>query len=236
MKKILIIDDDPDILSLVSFNLEKAGYKTVTASDGVQGLELTRKQTPDLVVLDVMLPEFSGLEVLKTLKFDSALKRIPVVLLTARGEELDRVLGLELGADDYVPKPFSVRELLLRIRRILERVEDQRQGDVILRCDGIALDEERYDVRIDGEPLQLTTTEFNLLSYMLRNQGRVLSRDRLLETVWGYSYGGATRTVDTHIQRLREKLGRHGRCIETVRGFGYKLESKGPDASDGTGT
>lgn len=236
MKKILVIDDDPDILSLVSFNLERAGYETATASDGEQGLEMMRKEAPDLVVLDVMLPQFSGLEVLKTLKFDSALKRIPVVLLTARGEELDRVLGLELGADDYVPKPFSVRELLLRIQRILERIEGGQEANDVLRCDGIVLDDVRYDVRIDGAPVQLTTTEFNLLSYMLRNQGRLLSRDRLLETVWGYSYGGATRTVDTHIQRLREKLGRHGRCIETVRGFGYKLESKSPDASDATGS
>jgi two-component system phosphate regulon response regulator PhoB len=170
-----------------------------------------------------MMPGFSGTEVLKELQNESVTGKIPVVMLTAKGDEVDRVLGLELGAEDYVTKPFSVRELLLRIRKILERV-DSRDEDRLLRCNGITLDSDRYEVRVSGAPVRLTITEFNLLVFLLKNKGRVLSRDKLLERVWGYRYGGTTRTVDTHIQRLREKLGTEAQCIETIRGVGYRLE------------
>jgi two-component system phosphate regulon response regulator PhoB len=224
MQKILVIDDDQDILDLLCFNLERAGIQCISALDGTKGLELAFSDVPDLIVLDIMMPGFSGIEVLKKLKYEPATSRIPVVMLTAKGEEVDRVIGLELGAEDYVTKPFSVRELVLRIEKILRRFNQEEEGH-LFRCNGITLDSDRYEVRVKGASIRLTTTEFNLLAYLLRNKGRVLSRDRLLEHVWGYRYGGTTRTVDTHIQRLREKLGTEADCIETIRGVGYKLES-----------
>ncbi len=186
-----------------------------------------QQRTPDLVVLDIMLPGVSGFELLKRLKYHQSLQRIPVVMLSAKSEEVDRILGLELGADDYVTKPFSVRELVLRIQRVLSRVQADEEPAVI-RCGAISLDPDRYEVRVRGEEVRLTTTEFNLLHYLLRNRGRVVTRDRLLEQVWGYRYGGTTRTVDTHVQRLREKLGPEAGCLETVRGVGYRLEPPPP--------
>jgi len=224
MQKILVIDDDQDILDLLCFNLERAGNRCISALDGTLGLELAINEVPDLIVLDIMMPGFSGIEVLKRLKNDRSTSQIPVVLLTAKGEEVDRVIGLELGAEDYVTKPFSVRELVLRIEKILRRFSQEEEGH-LLRCNGISLDSDRYQVLVKGQTIRLTSTEFNLLAYLLRNKGRVLSRDRLLEQVWGYRYGGTTRTVDTHIQRLREKLGSEANCIETVRGVGYRLEA-----------
>jgi len=224
MQKILVIDDDQDILDLLCFNLERAGIKCISALEGVEGFALATSEVPDLIVLDIMMPGFSGIEVLKRLKREVETRRIPVVMLTAKGEEVDRVLGLELGVEDYVTKPFSVRELVLRITRILARFDRNEEGP-LLRCNGITLDSESYEVRVAGSSVRLTTTEFNLLAYLLKNKGRVLSRDRLLEHVWGYRYGGTTRTVDTHVQRLREKLGDEANCIETIRGVGYKLQS-----------
>ena len=224
MQKILVIDDDQDILDLLCFNLERAEIQCLSALDGASGFELAKSELPDLIILDIMMPGFSGIEILKKLKFEPSTNRIPVVMLTARGEEVDRVLGLELGATDYVTKPFSVRELVLRVQNILGRFDQKEEGH-LLRCNGITLDSDRYEVRVKGSTIRLTTTEFNLLAYLLSNKGRVLSRDRLLEQVWGYRYGGTTRTVDTHIQRLREKLGTEARCIETVRGVGYRLEA-----------
>jgi len=225
MKKILIVEDEEDILELVSFHVSKAGYRALTAKDGERALEIAFKEDPDLVVLDIMLPGISGVEVLKRLKFHNQTQRIPILMLTAKGEEVDRVLGFELGAEDYVTKPFSVRELLLRIRAILSRLSPGAQPGIVMRCDEILLDSSRYEVRVKDEVLKLTNTEFNLLVYLLENRGRVVTRDQLLDKVWGYSYGGMTRTIDTHIQRLREKLGSEGACIQTVRGVGYKLDS-----------
>ncbi|MEJ2079034.1 MAG: response regulator transcription factor [Acidobacteriota bacterium] len=225
MAKILVVDDDQDILDLLSFNLNKSGFQCVTAPEGRRGMELALSDDPDLIVLDVMMPGESGVEVLKRLKYEPRTRDLPVIMLTAKSEEVDRILGLELGADDYVIKPFSVRELMLRVQRILERVDQTAVSDsAVLRCHGISLNSDRYEVRVQGTPVRLTTTEFNLLAYLLKNKGRVLSRDRLLEQVWGYRYGGTTRTVDTHIQRLRDKLGPESDCIETVRGVGYKVE------------
>jgi len=225
MKKILIVEDEEDILDLIAFHVGKEGYRVLTAKDGERGLEIAFKEAPDLVVLDIMLPGISGVEVLKRLKFHSQTQRIPILMLTAKGEEVDRILGFELGAEDYVTKPFSVRELLLRIRAVLSRLSAVGQAVTIMRCDGILLDPARYEVRVNDEVLKLTNTEFNLLVYLLENRGRVVTRDQLLDKVWGYSYGGMTRTIDTHVQRLREKLGSEGACIQTVRGVGYKLDS-----------
>ena len=221
MKRVLVIDDEQDILDVVSFNLTRAGMSCLVADNGSNGLELIHREQPDLVVLDIMLPGLSGIEILKKLRFDSRYNSIPIIMLTAKGEEVDRVLGLELGADDYMTKPFSVRELVLRVQRLLRPTTPEEEA-VLLKCNGITLDSERYVVSVRGDGVRLTTTEFNLLAFLLKNQGRVMSRDRLLEQVWGYRYGGTTRTVDTHIQRLREKLGSEASCIETVRGIGYK--------------
>jgi two-component system phosphate regulon response regulator PhoB len=223
VEKLLVVDDDEDILELVCFQLNKEGYKVFRSKNGEEGLQLALREKPDLVVLDIMLPGLSGIEVLKRLKHQRQTQGIPVLMLTAKGDELDRVLGFELGAEDYVTKPFSVRELLLRIRAILSRLSPVVETGAVLRCERISLDRDRYEVRVDDKPLELTTTEFKLLAFLLENQGRVVSRDQLLDKVWGYSYGGATRTVDTHVQRLREKLGAEGACLRTIRGVGYKL-------------
>ena len=225
VEKLLVIDDDEDILDLVCFQLNKEGYRVLRSKNGEEGLQLALRERPDLVVLDIMLPGLSGIEVLKRLKHQRLTQGIPVLMLTARVEELDRVLGFELGAEDYVTKPFSVRELLLRVRAILNRLSPAVETGAILRCEGISLDPGRHEVRVDHEPVQLTATEFKLLTFLLENQGRVISRDLLLDKVWGYNYGGITRTVDTHMQRLREKLGPQGSCLQTIRGVGYKLDS-----------
>jgi two-component system phosphate regulon response regulator PhoB len=227
MEKVLVIDDEEDILELVCFQLNKEGYRVLRSKNGEEGLRLALQEKPDLVVLDIMLPGLSGVEVLKRLKYQRQTQGIPVLMLTAKGEELDRVLGFELGAEDYVTKPFSVRELLLRIRAILSRLSPAGETGPVLRCDGISLDPARYEVRVQEKVLKLTTTEFNLLAFLLQNSGRVVTRDQLLDKVWGYSYGGMTRTVDTHVQRLREKLGVEGACLQTIRGVGYKLDSVG---------
>jgi two-component system phosphate regulon response regulator PhoB len=225
MEKILVIDDEKDILDLVCFQLNKEGYRVFRAMKGEDGLKLALKEKPDLVVLDIMMPGMNGIEVLKRLKYQRETQGMAVLMLTAKGEELDRVLGFELGAEDYVTKPFSVRELVLRIRAILSRLFPEPETGVPLRCGGIFLDADRHEARVHDTPLRLTTTEFNLLAFLLENRGRVVTRDQLLDKVWGYNYGGMTRTVDTHIQRLREKLGDEGACLQTVRGVGYKLES-----------
>lgn len=223
MARILLVDDDPDILELVRFNLEAAGWECLTAADGPQAWRLLEEERLDLAILDIMMPGVSGLEILKRLRHDPELQRLPVIILTARGEEADRVIGFYLGADDYVTKPFSVRELVLRVQRMLER-QEQIPPSTVLRCNGIVVDVDRYKVTVDGEPVHLTTTEFNLLVCLLRNRRRVMTRDHLLSQVWGYRYTGTTRTVDTHVQRLRRKLGRAAVCIATVREVGYKLE------------
>lgn len=225
VEKILVVDDEQDILDLISFGLKKEGYRVLGSKDGAEALQLATREKPDLVVLDIMLPGLSGIEVLKRLKFQRQTQGIPVLMLTAKGEEVDRVLGFELGADDYVTKPFSVRELLLRIKAILKRSAPPSEGVGILHCQRISLDGDRHEVKVGADVVELTTTEFKLLAFLLENQGRVVSRDQLLDKVWGYNYGGMTRTVDTHVQRLREKLGPEGACLQTVRGIGYKLES-----------
>jgi two-component system phosphate regulon response regulator PhoB len=219
-KKILIIEDESDVADLLSLNLRKAGFRTSTAADGASGLQKARDDGPDFIILDLMLPKMSGLEVCKILKSDTATSHTPILMLTAKAEEIDRIVGLEFGADDYVTKPFSPREVVLRIRGILRRGE---RADESLRAGPISIDPARHQVRVNGKQVNLTSLEFKLLRTLMQRRGRVQDRDRLLNEVWGYESVIDTRTVDTHVRRLREKLGKAGEAIETVRGFGYRL-------------
>ncbi|HPB32942.1 MAG TPA: response regulator transcription factor [Candidatus Sumerlaeota bacterium] len=224
MKTILIIEDERDLLDLVAFNLEKEGYRVETALDGPGGLEAARRILPDLVLLDLMLPGMLGTEICKILKKSEKTSRIPVIMLTAKGEEIDRVVGFEVGADDYVVKPFSNRELMLRVKAVLRRTEPEKSGERIISIGPVSIDTGAHTVTSAGEDVALTTTEYKLLLNLAERAGRVQNRDLLLKNVWGYNYVGDTRTVDTHITRLRTKLGPAGDLIKTVRGFGYKME------------
>jgi len=221
--KILVADDEEDVLNLVSMNLKNGGFTVIQAEDGPEAINKARTQTPALIILDIMLPGMSGLEVCKVLKGDSATLKIPVIMLTAKAEEVDRIVGLELGADDYITKPFSPRELVLRVKSVLRRgVSPAEQGDQI-KIGAITVDRARHQVRLKGKQIELTATEFKLLSLLIERRGRVQHRDKLLNDVWGYESVIDTRTVDTHVRRLREKLGSAADCIETVRGFGYRI-------------
>ncbi len=220
---ILVVEDDADILQLLSYNLRAAGFDVQTCVDGNGVMELIRTFSPDLVILDLMLPGVDGLEICRRLKQDSGLRSIPVIILTARGEEIDRIVGLELGADDYVVKPFSPRELILRIKAILRRSVSIPDRDAVLQSGGVRVDLDGYKVTVDGENVELTATEFRLMVELIRNPGKVLTRDQLLHHVWGYEFDGYARTVDTHIRRLRQKLGDYSAWIETVRGVGYRF-------------
>jgi len=225
MKRILIIEDEKDLAELLAFNLEKEGFSTKCAFDGTTGLAAVSAESPDLVVLDLMLPGMLGTEVCKALRKDPTTARIPVLMVTAKSDEIDRVVGFEVGADDYIVKPFSMRELTLRIKAILRRCEaEQAPASPMLTLGGITIDTERHRVISSSEEIDLTSTEFKLLQYLAERRGRVISRDQLLQDVWSYHEVGDTRTVDTHITRLRSKLGAPGEQIKTVRGFGYKIE------------
>jgi DNA-binding response OmpR family regulator len=225
MSNILIVEDDPDIRELLRFNLEKAGYTIFLAEDGEKALTLARRHTPQIILLDLMLPGVDGLEVCRILKRDPDLQRIPIIMVTAKGEEMDRVVGLELGADDYLVKPFSIRELTLRIRKLMDRREEEKTASV-LRAGPLALDLDAHTARLGDRVLGLTATEFRLLAHLLRHRGRVQTRELLLDRVWGYSFEGYARTIDTHIRRLRKKLGDHQNLIETVRGLGYRFQTQ----------
>ena len=220
--KILLVDDEPDALEVLGFKLRQAGYNALLAKDGARAIALARDERPALIVLDLMLPEVDGLEVCKILRRDANTAAIPIIMLTARAAEMDRVLGLELGADDYVTKPFSPRELLLRIKKLLVRAQSSEETSAELRMGELILDAGRHEVTVAGEPLVLTATEFKLLESLIRRRGRVQTRDRLLQDVWGYDNPIDSRTVDTHMRRLREKLGEIARYLETVRGVGYR--------------
>ncbi|HLO27036.1 MAG TPA: response regulator transcription factor [Geobacteraceae bacterium] len=226
MKTILVIEDENDLAELVAFNLEKEGYRPLIALDGTSGLDAAQNKSPDLILLDLMLPGLPGTEICKILKSNGKTSRIPVIMLTAKGEEIDRVVGFEVGADDYMVKPFSTRELLLRIKAVLRRTGSVAAEGKIIKIGPLSIDIDRHIVHVDGSEIILTTTEFNLLLNLAERQGRVQSRDRLLKDVWGISHIGDTRTVDTHVTRLRMKLGEYGDLIRTVRGFGYKMESQ----------
>lgn len=229
-KLVLVVDDEDTIVRLVTYNLEREGFKTVTANDGLSALDRVRHSSPDLVILDIMLPGLDGLEVCRRLRQEDI--RIPVILLTARDTEIDKILGLELGADDYVTKPFSPRELVARVKAILRR--SAREETLVSNSDRLQLGElvmdlKRHEVMIRGEVVSLTPKEFELLCFLMRNAGRVFSRSQLLDQVWDYDFSGDTRIVDVHISRLREKVEndpKNPSYIETVRGFGYRLKEK----------
>ncbi len=221
---ILVVEDDIDILNLLTYNLAGAGFEAVVAQDGYEALTLARRRPPHLIILDLMLPGLDGFEVCKDLKRGEATRKIPVLMLTARGEEVDRIVGLELGADDYVVKPFSPRELILRVRAILKRyMPDEAPAAALWRREGLSVDFQAHRVTVDEQEVALTATEFRLLAELIRNQGKVQSRDHLLDKVWGYQFEGYARTVDTHVRRLRQKLGQYAELIETLRGVGYRL-------------
>lgn len=221
--RILVVDDEPEAVELIAFNLRQAGFSVTSAADGAEALQKARAQLPDLIVLDVMLPEMDGFEVCKLLRRESATGRIPIVMLTAKAAEVDRVLGLELGADDYVVKPFSPRELLLRVRKLLARAQPEAAPRETLRVGPLVIDEPRHLVSWRGQRIDLTAIEFKLLITLARRAGRVQSRDTLLRDVWEYDSLIDTRTVDTHVRRLREKLGPAAKHLDTVRGVGYRF-------------
>jgi DNA-binding response OmpR family regulator len=224
--KILVVDDEPDTVELIAFNLRNAGYEVISALEGAEALRKARASSPSLIILDLMLPELDGLEVCKLLRADRATAHIPVLMLTAKAGEIDRILGLELGAKDYVTKPFSPRELILRVRNILRQGESKTTEQKIYRFGELTIDLERHMVSVGNKSVELTATEFRLLALLAQRRGRVQSREQLLQDVWHYDSIIDTRTVDTHMRRLREKLGRASRFLDTVRGVGYRfLES-----------
>jgi len=222
--KILTVEDDPDIRELLRYNLEKAGYQVILADQGEKALELAKRQHPDLILLDLLLPVMNGLEVCRQVKMDPILQHVPIIMVTAKGEEMDRVVGLELGADDYVVKPFSVREVMLRVQKLLER-KDKAPAGSCLKAEGLLVDLAAHTAAVDGRLMELTATEFKLLSHLMHNRGRVQTRDVLLDRVWGYNFEGYSRTIDTHIRRIRKKLGDRQNLIETVRGVGYRFQA-----------
>jgi two-component system phosphate regulon response regulator PhoB len=221
--KILVVDDEPEAVELVEFNLEQAGFAVVTAADGAEALEKARTSSPSLIVLDLMIPEITGLEVCKMLRRDPATSSIPIVMLTAKAAEIDRVLGLELGADDYLPKPFSPRELVLRVKKLLQRGNGTPKEPDTLKFGDLFIDVPRHLVSWRGKGVELTATEFKLLTVLAQRRGRVQSREQLLRDVWEYNNLVDTRTVDTHMRRLREKLGQASKYLDTVRGVGYRF-------------
>jgi DNA-binding response OmpR family regulator len=222
--KILVVDDEPDALELIEFNLKAAGFEVVTAVDGRQAVKKAVSMLPALIVLDVMLPEIDGMEVCKTLRREPATARIPIIMLTAKAAEIDRVLGLELGADDYVTKPFSPRELVLRVKGLLRRKSDSGEETAErIQLGEMVIDLPRHEVLVSGKKVDLTATEFKLITLLAQRRGRVQSRDQLLRDVWEYDSLIDTRTVDTHMRRVREKLGKAARHLETVRGVGYRF-------------
>ena len=219
---ILIIDDEREIRELLRYNLERAGYHVLTAQGGEEGLARIFATHPDLVLLDLLLPGLNGLEVLREVRAEPSTRDLPIVLLTARGAEMDKLLGFERGADDYITKPFSPREVLARVEAVLRRVQAPREPAALV-AGPLALDHARREARLDGRELTLTPREYELLYFFARNPGRVFSRDELLTKVWGYDFRGETRTVDVHVRRLRAKLGEAARLIATVTGAGYKF-------------
>jgi two-component system alkaline phosphatase synthesis response regulator PhoP len=223
-KKLLIIEDDPDIIELLKHYLEKENFALTGASDGSSGLKKARAEDFDLLILDIMLPEMDGLEVCKELRSDPKTKSVPIIMLTARGEETDKIVGLELGADDYITKPFSPKELVARVKALLRRTERKPEKEKVYRYGKLTLDLTKHEMIYDNRMLELTSKEFDLLECLLRNKGRVLSRDYLMDQVWGYDYYGGMRTVDVHIRRLREKIPALSKAIQTVKNSGYKLK------------
>jgi len=227
-KRILVIDDEEDILELLDYNLIKEGYRVFLASDGTDGIRIIREKHPDLIILDLMLPGLDGLDVCRIVKNDKTLADIPIVMLTAKGEEEDVIAGLELGADDYITKPFSIHILLARLRAVLRRSKSNlgKQNNVPICVGKLMIDSQEYRARFDGEDLRLTPTEFGILKSLAEKEGKVLTRRQLLANVQGSSVFVTERTIDVHLTSLRKKLGEDGCIIETVRGIGYRLNYK----------
>ncbi|MEI7729992.1 MAG: response regulator transcription factor [Verrucomicrobiota bacterium] len=221
--KILVVDDEPDAIELIEFNLRSAGFDVVTAADGAEALRKARVLIPNLILLDLMLPEVDGMEVCKTLRRDPLTARVPIIMLTAKAAEIDRVLGLELGADDYITKPFSPRELVLRVKKLLRWTETTDEPLEKFKYGDLCIDISRHEVLVRGKPVDLTITEFKLLITLAQRRGRVQSRDQLLRDVWEYDSMIDTRTVDTHMRRLRSKIGAADKYLETIRGVGYRF-------------
>ncbi len=227
-RRALVVEDDPDIGQLLSHYLQKAGFASDIAITGRDVVQRVRRDRPDVILLDLMLPGLDGLQVCRALRADASTAHIPIIMLTAKGEESDRIVGLELGADDYISKPFSPNEVIARIRALLRRTERAAGPDNRLVYGPLSVDVDRHVVKVDGNEVKLTAKEFLLLQYLMEHRGRVLSRDLLLSDVWGYSYTGGTRTVDVHVRRLREKLPLLSDAIVTVKQFGYKLVDPPP--------
>lgn len=221
---ILVVEDESDVVDLLRYNLTKAGFSVLIANDGLKGLEMARKNRPDVIVLDLMLPGMTGQAVCKALRKDPDTESLPIIMLTAKGEPGERVQGLELGADDYVTKPFSTKELVLRVKAVLRRSR-ANAGSESIEVDQFHVNKAAFEIRLEGQRLDLTTTEFKLLTLMIERRGRIQSRETLLYDVWGYQNAIDTRTVDTHMRRLREKLGAHSSRLQTIRGEGYRFNA-----------
>lgn len=224
--KVLVVDDEADAVELIAFNLKSSGFEVIKASDGEEALRKARASMPDVILLDVMMPEVDGLEVCKILRRDGATAHIPIIIVTAKAAEIDRVLGLELGADDYVTKPFSPRELVLRVKNLLRRRQTETTLSDHYQYGPLAIDIARHEVTVRGQPVELTATEFKLLALLVQRHGRVQTREQLLQDVWEYDATIDTRTIDTHMRRLREKLGPAAPYLSTVRGLGYRFAEK----------
>lgn len=224
-EKILVVDDEENIMELIKFNLETNGYKVITADNGVDAVRLAKSEVPELVLLDLMLPKMDGNDVCKEIRKDSSISTMPIIMLTAKSEEIDKILGLELGADDYITKPFSVRELLSRVKAVLRRTTVQNIN-TSYKFENIAIDFNKHEVLKNDEKVELTFKEFELLETLIENRGRVMTREFLLDKIWGYDYFGETRTVDVHVRHLRQKIehdDKNPKFIETIRGVGYRF-------------
>ena len=226
IESILVVEDEKDIVDLIEHHLKQSGFSVITALDGRSGLERARAEHPSLIILDLMLPEIDGKDICRALKSNPSTQSIPILMLTAKAEEVDRIVGFELGAEDYVTKPFSPKELVLRVKAILRRKEGPQEGEKTIQIGDLLIDIDRHHVSVKKSPVRLTSTEFKLLVELASKRGRVLTREHLLDKVWGYTYEGYARTVDTHIRRLREKLGSLGEYIETLRGVGYRFRAE----------
>ena len=227
-EKILVIDDEKDIVELVEYNLEKDGYKVISAYDGVAGLDLAKKELPNLIILDLMLPEMDGLEVCRYLKQDERIKNIPVIMLTAKSEESDIVVGLQLGADDYIVKPFSPKVLGARVKTILRRMVEKQKPNEVRKIDNLIIDMPKHKVTVSNRAIELTPIEFNILEFLSRHPGRAFSRDQIMDNAWREGKFVVDRAVDVHMRALRKKLGKAADYIETVRGIGYRFKEVYP--------
>jgi len=224
-KLIFVVDDEPDILKLVSLHLKKANFEVIGLNNAKELFDLLENRVPSLIILDLMLPDADGLDVCKQLKGDDRFSTIPIIMLTAKGEETDKIVGLELGADDYVTKPFSPKELVARVRAVLRRFNQSQETKIIKIGDKLVIDPQKYQVYVDGKEIKLTSTEFRLLYFLCRRKGWVFTREQILDYLWGNEKMVLDRTVDVHVRNLRKKLGSAGNIIKNVRGIGYKVDA-----------